>query len=179
MRRLFILTALVVLNMTVMVAKKSMITRIDPTDWYVGLKNPSVQLMVYGPGIRDVDDVTTDYPGVVIDSLVRLDSPNYLLIYINVKSAQHGTMKLRFMVKRSRFTVDYQLKAREMSGDKRMGFTNADVLYMLMPDRFAQGAGHTPQVEGMRHYQEDRSKPSLRHGGDLNVSVSIWTISRS
>ena len=168
MRRLFILTALVVLNMTVMAAKKSMITRIDPTDWYVGLKNPSVQLMVYGPGIRDVDDVTTDYPGVVIDSLVRLDSPNYLLIYINVKSAQPGTMKLRFMVKRSRFTVDYQLKAREMSGDKRMGFTNADVLYMLMPDRFAQGAGHTPQVEGMRHYQEDRSKPSLRHGGDLN-----------
>jgi glycosidase len=55
-----------------------------------------------------------------------------------------------------------------MSGDKRMGFTNADVLYMLMPDRFAQGAGHNPQVKGMRTYKEDRSQPSLRHGGDLN-----------
>ena len=94
MRRLFILTALVALNMTVMAAKKTMVrtnrpvvNRIEPTDWYVGLKNPVVQLMVYGNGIRDVQSVTTDYPGVTIDSLVRLDSPNYLLIYINVKYA--------------------------------------------------------------------------------------------
>ena len=49
-----------------------------------------------------------------------------------------------------------------------MGFTNADVLYMLMPDRFAQGANHPKQIKGMRSYVEDRSKPSLRHGGDLN-----------
>ena len=165
MRRLFILTALVALNMTVMAAKKAtVINRIDPTDWYVGLKNPSVQLMVYGNGIRDVQGVTTDYPGVTIDSLVRLDSPNYLLIYINVKDAQPGTMTLKF----DKTKVSYQLKAREMSGEKRIGFTNADVLYMLMPDRFAQGADHNPQVKGIRSYKEDRTKPSLRHGGDLN-----------
>jgi len=175
MRRLFILMALVALNMTVMAAKKTVINRIDPTDWYVGMKNPSVQLMVYGNGISDVQSVTTDYPGVTIDSLVRLDSPNYLLIYINVKDAQPGTMTLVFKeesgkrkVERELTRVKYELKAREMSGDKRMGFTNADVLYMLMPDRFAQGAGHNPQVKGMRNYKEDRSKPSLRHGGDLN-----------
>ena len=163
--------ALVAFNMTVMAAKKtvvntkrSVINRIDPTDWYVGLKNPTVQLMVYGQGIRDVQRVTTDYPGVTIDSLVRLDSPNYLLVYMNLKDAQPGTMTLQF----DKAKVQYQLKAREMSGDKRMGFTNADVLYMLMPDRFAQGEGHNPQVKGMRSYQEDRTKPSLRHGGDLN-----------
>ena len=108
--------------------------------------------------------VTTDYPGVRIDSLVRLDSPNYLLIYMNLKDAQPGTMTLNF----GKVKVLYQLKAREMSGDKRMGFTNADVLYMLMPDRFAQGANHPTQIKGMRNYVEDRSKPSLRHGGDLN-----------
>jgi hypothetical protein len=103
--------------MTMSAAKKPVINRIDPTDWYVGLKNPSVQLMVYGPGIRDVAGVTTDYPGVTIDSLVRLDSPNYLLIYLNVKDAQPGTMTLTF----GKTKVQYQLKAREMSGDKRMG----------------------------------------------------------
>jgi glycosidase len=64
--------------------------------------------------------------------------------------------------------VKYQLKSREMSGDKRMGFTNADVLYMLMHDRIAQGSNHNPQVKGMRTYREDRSQPSLRHGGDLD-----------
>ena len=153
-------------------AKKTVIDRIEPTDWYVGMKNPQVQLMVYGKGIRDVAEVTTDYPGVSIDSLVRLDSPNYLLIYMNLKDAQPGTMTLTFKGGKERKSkgekVQYQLKAREMSGDKRMGFTNADVLYMLMPDRFAQGQNHPAQVAGMRNYVEDRSKPSLRHGGDLN-----------
>ena len=157
------------MTMTMSAKSKTVINRIEPTDWYVGMKNPTLQLMVYGQGIRDVQDVTTDYPGVSIDSLVRLDSPNYLLIYLNLRGAQPGTMALKFRSeKRKVISVDYQLKQREMSGDKRMGFTNADVLYMLMPDRFAQGAGHNPQVKGMRTYKEDRSQPSLRHGGDLN-----------
>ena len=160
--------ALAALNLTAMGAKKTVVDRIDPTDWYVGLKNPQVQLMVYGKGIRDVDEVTTDYPGVRLDSIVRLDSPNYLLLYMNLRDAQPGTMTLQFRVKKSKFKVDYQLKQREMPGYKRQGFTNADVLYMLMPDRFAQGAGHNPKVSGMRPYVEDRTKPSLRHGGDLN-----------
>jgi len=157
---LFALTA----QMTTMSAAKTVIDRIDPTNWFVGMKNPQVQLMVYGKDIATVKDVTTDYPGVRIDSVVRLDSPNYLLVYMNLSDAKAGTMTLKFDKKK----VEYTLKDREMSGSKRMGFTNADVLYMLMPDRFAQGANHNPQVKGMRPYVEDRSKPSLRHGGDLN-----------
>ena len=172
MRRILLVTAILMANvLTMSAAKKTVIDRIEPTDWYVGMKNPTLQLMVYGKGIRDVSSVTTDYPGVTIDSLVRLDSPNYLLIYMNVKDAQPGTMTLTFKSQTSKFKVQtskFTLKAREMSGDKRMGFTNADVLYMLMPDRFAQGAGHNPQIKGMRQYMEDRSQPSLRHGGDLN-----------
>ena len=165
MKRILLVTAILMANVLSMsAAKKSVIDRIEPTDWYVGMKNPQVQLMVYGKGIRDVASVTTDYPGVVIDSLVRLDSPNYLLVYMNLRGAQPGTMTLNF----GKTKVQYQLKQREMSGDKRMGFTNADVLYMLMPDRFAQGANHPKQIKGMRNYVEDRTKPSLRHGGDLN-----------
>ena len=161
--------------MTMSAAKKSttVIDRIEPTDWFVGMKNPSVQLMVYGKGIRDAEAVTTDYPGVTIDSLVRLDSPNYLLVYLNVKDAEAGTMTLKFEVKNEKgkvksFAYPYVLKQREMDGKKRRGFDISDVLYMLMPDRFAQGAGHNAQVKGMRAYKEDRTQPSLRHGGDLN-----------
>ncbi|MBQ9651097.1 MAG: glycoside hydrolase family 13 protein [Prevotella sp.] len=162
MKKLLILGLL--LSMTsVMNAASLKVDRIDPTDWYVGMKNPSLQLMVYGKGIRDVQQVTTDYPGVVIDSLVRLDSPNYLLVYLNLKDAQPGTMTLKF----DKTKVSYQLKAREIAGDKRMGFSIDDVLYLLMPDRFAQGPNHKSQIKGMRQYKEDRSAPSLRHGGDL------------
>ena len=180
MRKLLIVTAILMASVLTMSAEKKtvartnrpVIDRIEPTDWYVGMKNPTVQLMVYGKGIRDVSSVTTDYPGATIDSLVRLDSPNYLLIYMNLRDAQPGTMTLIFEGEKVRKgkgeKVSYVLKAREKSGAERKGFTNADVLYMLMPDRFAQGANHPTQIKGMRHYVEDRSKPSLRHGGDLN-----------
>ena len=108
MLRLFLLTAILMANMmTMSAAKKSstVIDRIEPTDWFVGMKNPSVQLMVYGKGIRETEAVTTDYPGVMIDSLVRLDSPNYLLVYLNVKGAEAGTMTLKFDVKNEKGKV--------------------------------------------------------------------------
>lgn len=141
------------------------IDRIEPTNWYVGMKNPSVQLMVYGKDIRSAE-VSTNYPGVKIDSLVRLDSPNYLLVYMNIKDAQPGKMKLCFKAGKNKTNVNYELKARDMKGEDRQGFTNADVLYMLMPDRFAS-SGKNLEVKGLNTYKVDRSQPSLRHGGDL------------
>ena len=154
--------------LTMSAAKKPVIDRIEPANWFVGMKNPQVQLMVYGEGIRDVESVTTDYPGVRIDSLVRLDSPNYLLIYMNVKDAQPGTMSLNFKSQTSKFKPQpFELKAREKMGEERKGFDISDVLYLLMPDRFASGRTDNDQIAGMNTYVNDRSKPSVRHGGDL------------
>ena len=160
-----ILTALL-LGTTLTMNAAVKIDRIEPTDWYVGLKDASLQLMVYGKDIKTAD-VSTDYPGVKIDSLVRLDSPNYLLVYMNVRDAQPGTMTLLFQQGKQKKKVAYQLKAREKKGEERKGFSNADVLYMLMPDRFASGRTDNDQVKGMRPYKNDRTQPSLRHGGDL------------
>ena len=160
-----ILTALL-LGTTLTMNAAVKIDRIEPTDWYVGLKDASLQLMVYGKDIKTAD-VTTDYPGVKIDSLVRLDSPNYLLVYMNVKDAQPGTMTLLFQQGKQKKKVNYTLKAREKKGEERYGFSNADVLYMLMPDRFASGRTDNNQIKGMRPYKNDRTQPSLRHGGDL------------
>ena len=159
-----ILTALL-LGGTLAMNAAQKIDRIEPTNWYVGMKNPSVQLMVYGKDIRSAG-VSTNYPGVKIDSLVRLDSPNYLLVYMNIKDAQPGTMKLCFKTGKNKTNVNYELKARDMKGEDRQGFTNADVLYMLMPDRFAS-SGKNLEVKGLNAYKVDRSQPSLRHGGDL------------
>ena len=146
--------------MTMQAATK--IDHIEPENWYVDMKNSSLQLMVYGKNIRD-SHVSVDYPGVKIDSLVRLDSPNYLFVYLNLSGAKPGNMVLNIDGKK----VNYPLKARTMSGDKRIGFDNSDVLYMLMPDRFASGRNITKPMKGLNPYVVDRSKPSLRHGGDL------------
>ena len=160
MKKIFALLSFLLGTVTIEAAPK--IDRIEPASWFAGMKNPSLQLMVYGKNIRNAH-VTVDYPGARIDSLVRLDSPNYLLVYLNLEGARPGEMTLKFDGKK----VKYPLKEREMAGDKRMGFTNADVLYMLMPDRFAQGKNHPAQVKGLNAYKEDRTQPSLRHGGDL------------
>lgn len=164
MKRLFLLIALCSLMITT--NAKIEIKKIDPTNWFVGMKDASLQLMAYGANIRNAE-VTTNYPNVRIDSLVRLDSPNYLLIYLNLKDAQAGTMNIDFKIGKQTTTVKYALLNREMSGDERKGFDNSDVLYMLMPDRFANGNPKNDIVKGMQDQLCNRNEPSLRHGGDI------------
>lgn len=161
-----IIAALLLGTTMTMNAAKIDVAKIEPANWYVGMKDASLQLMVYGKDIKSAE-VTTDYAGVKIDSLVRLDSPNYLLVYMNVKDAQPGIMTLNFQQGKQKKKLAYELKAREKKGEERMGFTNADVLYMLMPDRFASGSTENDQIKGLNAYKNDRSEPSLRHGGDL------------
>ena len=160
MKKIIISLALILSSMTMQAATK--IDHIEPENWYVGMKNSSLQLMVYGKNIRD-SRVSVDYAGVKIDSFVRLDSPNYLFVYLNLSGAKPGNVVLNIDGKK----VNYPLKARTMSGDKRIGFDNSDVLYMLMPDRFASGRNIIKPMKGLNPYVVDRSKPSLRHGGDL------------
>ncbi len=168
MKKTILIYAFLSVVLLMSAATQVKVTRIDPTDWYVGLKNPTLQLMVYGQNVRDAE-VSVDYPNVRIDSIARLDSPNYLLIYLDLNGAQPGEMTLKI----GKQKVKYLLKQREMSGDKRMGFTNADVLYMLMPDRFASSWKYTEPKAAkklaatLNNYVVDRKQPSLRHGGDL------------
>ena len=143
------------------------VTRIDPTNWFADMQDPTLQLMIYGKDIKFAD-VTTDNPNVKIDSLVRLDSPNYLLVYLNLKGAKPGEVTLTFSNKNDKKTTKkFQLKAREMAGADRKGFDISDVLYMLMPDRFANGNPKNDVIKGMEDQLCDRNEPSLRHGGDL------------
>ena len=71
------------------------VDRIEPTNWYVGMKDASLQLMVYGKDVRNAA-VEVNYPGVRIDSIARLDSPNYLFVYLNLEGAKAGEMTLTF-----------------------------------------------------------------------------------
>ena len=160
------LAALLLGTSMTMTAANIDISKIEPTNWYTGMKDASLQLMVYGKDIKTAE-VSTDYAGVKIDSIVRLDSPNYLLVYMTVGEAQPGTMTLLFQQGKKKKKIAYELKAREKNGEERMGFSNADVLYMLMPDRFASGSSENDQIKGLNAYTTDRSQPSLRHGGDL------------
>jgi len=143
------------------------INRIEPAFWYVGMNKPQLQLMVYGDEISKVD-VKINYPGVSIDSLVHLDSPNYLFIYLNLnKDAKPGTMKLTFKSAVKSFTYNYELRVRNKAGNERKGFDMSDVIYLIMPDRFSNGNPQNDVIKGMPENVVNRSDPNGRHGGDL------------
>lgn len=144
------------------------IDRIEPEYWFVGMKQTTLQLMVYGENIGKTGVALANYEGVSLKQVVQLDSPNYLLVYLDVaENTKPGTLQLVFTVNRKKKVVKYDLRVREKSGAERIGFDASDVLYMLMPDRFANGADIQEPLPGMQPYTVDRSQPSLRHGGDL------------
>ena len=166
MKKLFSSALLLTMSLFMTAAPKINITNVEPKNWFAGMKETKLQILLTGQGIREAE-VTTQYPGVAIDSLVRLDSQNYLFVYLDLKGAQPGEVPLKITLGKKSQTVNYVLKAREKKGEERMGFTKADVLYMFMPDRFAQGHADNSKVKTRYPYSIDRSQPSLRHGGDL------------
>ena len=140
--------------------------KIEPTFWWSDMKNPELQLMVYGQNIATYRP-TVDYPGVRMKSSVALESPNYLLIYLDVANARPGKFDITFTQGKKRFTYPYELKARKSNADQIKGFDSSDVLYLIMPDRFADGNPELDQIPMRTTYKIDRENPNARHGGDL------------
>lgn len=154
------------------VAAKPTVDRIEPPHWWVDMRCDTLQLMVCGEGIASAL-VSTDYKGVEIAEQVRLDSPNYLLLYIIVgDDAAPGTMKLKFADGKKSTTVDYRLLPRDRAAEDYKGFDASDVLYLVMPDRFARGVNSPSDAsrsKGLRYkVNVDRNNPNGRHGGDIN-----------
>lgn len=140
--------------------------KIEPAFWWSGMKNPELQLMVYGKDIAGYLP-SIQYPGVQLKSSVALESPNYLLIYLNVENAQPGTFDITFTQGKKSFKMPYELKARKANADQIKGFDSSDVLYLIMPDRFADGDPSLDQIPMRTDYKIDRNNPNARHGGDL------------
>lgn len=168
MKKIFMLFTLLASTAGLLAKNQIKIDRIEPEYWFVGMKQTTLQLMVYGENIGKTGVALANYEGVSLKQVVQLDSPNYLLVYLDVaENTKPGTLQLVFTVNRKKKVVKYDLRVREKSGAERIGFDASDVLYMLMPDRFANGADIQEPIPGMQPYTVDRSQPSLRHGGDL------------
>lgn len=140
--------------------------KIEPAFWWSGMKNPELQLMVYGKDIAGYLP-SVKYPGVQLKSSVALESPNYLLIYLDIAQAQPGTFDITFTQGKKSFKMPYELKARKANADQIKGFDASDVLYLIMPDRFADGDPSLDQIPMRTDYKVDRTNPNVRHGGDL------------
>ena len=148
-------------------AKPTPPIRVDPTYWFVGMKNPKLQLLVHAPGVAASQVSLAAYPGVTLEGFQKLESANYLIVNLTVSpQAQPGQLRLLFKGNKS-FTQRYELRPRNQDPARTQGLTQADFIYMLMPDRFANGDPKNDVVPGTRVNHVARDSMYARHGGDL------------
>ncbi|MCW4468216.1 glycoside hydrolase family 13 protein [Flavobacterium sp. MFBS3-15] len=142
------------------------IDRVEPPFWYAGMHNPELQVMFYGKNIAQYTPSVSN--GVVINNVVKTENPNYIFVTIDTKNvtAQQLTFSFKNDKGKAAFTQKYDLKARRAGSATRESFTSADMMYLLMPDRFANGDAKNDNTNNTTEKAE-RTNPNGRHGGDI------------
>lgn len=140
--------------------------RVEPSFWWSGMAETELQLMVSGERIADYTaSITSTH--VSIKEVVTLQNRNYLLLYLDLTEAVPETFDLVFTNGKKKITVPYELKERNPERLAIESFGPSDVLYLIMPDRFANGDPTNDQIPMRTEYKVDRNNPNARHGGDL------------
>ncbi|MDT8401665.1 MAG: glycoside hydrolase family 13 protein [Bacteroidales bacterium] len=144
------------------------ITHVDPSFWWVGMKNTELQILVNGDNIAN-SKINIDYPGVNIKEVVSVENKNYLFIYLHIsRSAKPGIINIEFVDGTGKMVHPFELKERNPKPGA-MGFSPADVLYLITPDRFANGDLSNDNLEGA---QANREGAWGRHGGDIKGIIN-------
>ena len=144
------------------------IERLEPANWWAGMKHPELQLMLYGKDIAKLTPAL-QYDGVSVTGVERTANPNYLFVNLALATdVQPGDIKLQFSLNgETVLSHSYPLLKRREASASRQGFNPADVIYLLTPDRFANGKPANDTMPGMPD-KVNRQDPNGRHGGDLS-----------
>lgn len=146
------------------------IDRTEPPFWWSGMQMDEVQLMFYGKDIAQYEP--SAQKGLKLTNVTRTDNPNYIFVTVDLEGLSPGIYPIDF--KRSgktSFSKNYELKEREENSAKREGFDASDVMYLVMPDRFANGNiandSHPEMTEKV-----NRKELGGRHGGDIEGIIN-------
>jgi glycosidase len=140
------------------------VEKIEPPFWYVDMHNPDLQIMFYGKNIAENSVAASN--GITIKNIQKTENPNYVFVTINTANSQPQELTFTFKNNTKSFTQKYSLKDRKKNSSFRKGYDASDVIYLLMPDRFANG---NPKNDSDKSTAEkgNRSLPGGRHGGDI------------
>lgn len=167
-----LLSLLLLFSNSSLIAKSQKPDRIEPPFWWIGMKNQKLQLLVKGKNISETTPVIK-YNGVTIEKTHKGDSPNYLFIDLLIAPAtKAGDFRIKFKKgKKTKFTSRYSLKQRDPESEFRKGFSSSDVMYLFMPDRFANG---NPDNDNTLSTAEIANRKDMhgRHGGDIQGVVN-------
>ena len=162
MKKIFVVLTLIV----ALPAVGQKLTKIEPASWWRGMELDTVEFMVYG---KDISELTAVGKELMVLGSTALESPNYLFVEVVISDdTRNGTHKLLFKDQKGRHkgTLAIEVLEREEGSAKRKGFTSADFIYLITPDRFRNGDPSNDQVKGMLE-GPNREFIGGRHGGDL------------
>ena len=150
--------------------------QIYPTNWWAGMKNPKLQLMLHGQNFGSgAGNAIINYPGVKVEKVHKVENPNYLFIDLNISAAaKPGSFKISVPVGAKSTVINYELKTRRAGNGKNFaqGVTSSDFVYLLMPDRFSNGDVSNDRMPGMKDQSLNRDSMYHRHGGDLQGVIN-------
>ena len=149
------------------------IQHVEPLNWWVSMKDPALQLLVNANDVGNATPVI-NYPGVTIKNVSKADSKNYLFINLIIaKNTKPGTFIIHFkQAGKTIYSYSYALLARQKDAAQLKGFNAADVIYLLVPDRFANGDYSNDVVARMKENKIDRNFEGARHGGDIRGIIN-------
>jgi glycosidase len=140
------------------------VSKVEPPMWWSGMHNTNVMVTLYGENLADYAVASND---LTITDVVRLENKNYLFVYLDFAAAKPGTYQLVLEhSQKESIQIPYELMERREGSALRKGYDSSDFIYLIMPDRFANG-DPTNDSHPDLHEQSNRKDPWGRHGGDL------------
>ena len=172
MKRLLTLVMLLAVVVSASAAKpKFQVKHVEPLSWWVGMNTP-LQLMINAEGVADYGvEILPAGQGVEVTAVHKADSPNYIFVDVAVSNdAKAGDYTLRFTNGKRKYDYAYSIAERREGSRERLSFTNADFVYLIMPDRFANGDPNNDTTDDAVE-RADRARPGRRHGGDIQGMI--------
>ncbi len=147
-------------------AQSPTISKVEPPNWWTGMKWNTVQLMLYGQDLAGIT-ASTEQEGLQIKAVHTLPNSTYAFVDLEIaEDLEPGTYPIKVTGNGQSTIVNYSIQERADTEGRHQGYDEHDVIYLITPDRFANGDPSNDRVAGMRD-ELDRSKPGMRHGGDL------------
>lgn len=140
------------------------IDKMEPPFWYEGMNKSEIQVLFYGKNIAENTVAVSN--NIVITNVTKTENPNYVFVTIDTKNVSAQTLKFTFKNGKKSFTKDFELKKRRENSALRKGFDASDVVYLLMPDRFANGNESNDSSPKLQE-KANRELHGGRHGGDV------------
>jgi glycosidase len=146
--------------------------KIYPSSWWVGMKNPHLQLMLHGNNIGRAD-YKLNYSGVTVDNVLKPRNQNYMFINLTIsKEAKPGKLTIEFYGGSQVVTFPLDQPPTGNGSAYARGVQSSDFIYLIMPDRFSNGDPNNDHYANMRDTVADRNNPLARHGGDLQGVIN-------